>query len=134
MTLILLKKMKAKGEPVRRLKLYNSTAADKFAESMTGVSQFMLFIRLQVDIFSINKSVYFRYKHSHQKSVARMCSVKKLFSKNLQNSHENTCVGVSFLKVFNLSKKKLRHRYFESCEFCEIFKNTFFIEHLRGCF
>ena len=21
-----------------------------------------------------------------------------------------------------------------SCEYCKIFKNTFFIEHLRGCF
>ena len=39
----------------------------------------------------------------------RMCSIKKLFLKILQNSQENTCVRIFF----------------------KIFKNTFFIEHFR---
>ena len=44
---------------------------------------------------------------------------KKVFLKISQNSQENTCARASFLikLVF-------------SCEFCEIFKNTFFTEHL----
>ena len=33
--------------------------------------------------------------------------------------------------VFLFIKKKSLAEVF-SCEFCEIFKNTFFIEHLRG--
>ena len=48
-----------------------------------------------------------------------MCSVKKLFLKISQNSQENTCVGASFIK-----KETQTQVFF--CEFCEIFKNTFF--------
>ena len=50
-----------------------------------------------------------------------------------QNSQENTCVKVSFNKVAGLRpatllKKRLAQVFF--CEFSEIFKNTFFTEHL----
>ena len=62
----------------------------------------------------------------------RSCSVKNVFSEISQNLQENTCARVSFLinmqasglSPATLSKKRLWHRCF-SCEFCEIFKNTF---------
>ena len=50
--------------------------------------------------------------------VVRRCSVKKVFSEILQNSQENTCARVSFMK-----KETLAQGF--SCGFCEIFKNTF---------
>ena len=55
-------------------------------------------------------------------AVIGRCSVKKMFLKISQNSRENTCARVSF------SKKETLTQAF-SYEFCEIFKNTFFIEH-----
>ena len=36
----------------------------------------------------------------------------------------------TLLKTCNFIKKETQRKVF-SCEFCEIFKNTFFIEHLR---
>ena len=47
--------------------------------------------------------------------------------KILQNSQENTCARVSFLiklQACNFIKKETLAQVF-SCEFCEIFKNTF---------
>ena len=54
------------------------------------------------------------------------CSIKKLFLKISRYSQENTCVGVSFLIL-----KRDSDTGFFSCEYCEIFKNTYFEEHLR---
>ena len=61
---------------------------------------------------------------------------KKVFLKILQNSQENVCVRVSFLVKFQayglcnyIKKEPLELVFF--CEFYKIFKNTFFIEHLR---
>ena len=48
-----------------------------------------------------------------------MCSVKKVFLKISQNSQENTCARVSFLRPATLLTQVF------SCEFCEISKNTF---------
>ena len=47
-----------------------------------------------------------------------MCSVKKVFLKNSQNSQENTC---NFIKKETLAQ----------CEFCEFFNYMFLIEHHR---
>ena len=77
-------------------------------------------------------SIWSGYRSSHQK-----CSVRKVFLKISQNSQENTCARVSFLiklqvsglQVFNFIKKKTLAQVF-SWEFCKVFKNTFFIEHL----
>ena len=60
-------------------------------------------------------------------AVARRCSVKKVFFKISQNSQGNTCARVSLL--INFIKKNTLVQVFP-CEFCEISKNTFFIEHL----
>ena len=66
-------------------------------------------------------------------AAVQRCSIKKEFLKILQNSQENTCVRVSFLQKLqdstcNFIKKETLAEVF-SCEFCEIFKNIFFIEH-----
>ena len=59
-------------------------------------------------------------------AVVRRCSVKKVLLKFSQNSLEKRCARVSFL--INLPKEILIQVF--SCEFCEIFINTVFIEHL----
>ena len=49
-----------------------------------------------------------------------MFSIKSVLKNFFKNSHENTCAV----------KKETLAQVF-SFEFCEIFKNTFFAEHLR---
>ena len=56
-----------------------------------------------------------------------MLPVKKVFLKISQNSQEKICARVSFLINF-VTKETLAQVF--SCEFCEIFKNTLFIENL----
>ena len=52
-----------------------------------------------------------------------------------QNSQQKTCTRVIFLnkvtdlQACNIIKKEIVAQV-RSCEFCEIFKNTFFTEHL----
>ena len=58
-----------------------------------------------------------------------------MFLKISQYSHENTCVGVFFNKVASLQacnfiKNETPTQVF-SCEYFEIFKNTYFQEHLE---
>ena len=60
----------------------------------------------------------------------RRCSVNKVLLKISQNSRRNTCARVCFLIMLqalacNSIKKETLAKIF-SCEFCEIFKNTFF--------
>ena len=66
------------------------------------------------------------------KAVAERCSVK-VFSEILQNSQENTCARVSFLKKLQacnfILKKKILAQVF-SWEFCKISKNTLFTRHV----
>ena len=63
-----------------------------------------------------------RARSNHQR-----CSMKKGVWKIFANSSENTCARASFFnKVVN--KETLTQVF--SCEFCEIFKNTSFTEHL----
>ena len=52
----------------------------------------------------------------NSEAVVQRCSLKKVFLKISQNSQENTCTRVSF-------SIKLQA---QTCEFCEILKNTFF--------
>ena len=57
---------------------------------------------------------------------------EKVFLEISQNLLKNTCARVSFLiklEACNFIKKETLAQVF-SCEFCEISKNTFFIEHL----
>ena len=55
-------------------------------------------------------------------AVPRRCSIKKVFLKISQNSKENTCARVSFLKK-SIKKETLAQVF--SYKFCEITKNTF---------
>ena len=60
---------------------------------------------------------------------------KKRFFKISRNSQENTCARASFLLKLqavgvNFIKKETPTQRFRS-EFCEIVKNTHFVEHLR---
>ena len=72
--------------------------------------------------FSQNdKTVSRSYKSSHQR-----CSIKTVLLKISQISQENTCAGVSF----QLYQKETPAQVF-SREICEIFKNTYFEEHMR---
>ena len=60
--------------------------------------------------------------------------IKKMFLKSTQNLMRNTC-GVFFNKVANTAckfiKKQIPTPQVFSCKFCEIFRNTFFTEHIR---
>ena len=62
-------------------------------------------------------------------AVTRRYSVKKVFLKISQISQKNACARVSFLiikfQACNFIKKETLAQAF-SCEFCEIFKGTFF--------
>ena len=53
-------------------------------------------------------------------AVLRRCSVKKLFLRISENSQENTCTEVSFYQSYRSPVL--------SCEFCEIFKNNYFVK------
>ena len=66
--------------------------------------------------FACKETSYVKVRSSHRK-----CSVKKVFLEISQHLQENTCARNSFLiKCFQVL----------SCEFCEIYKNTVFAEHL----
>ena len=64
-------------------------------------------------LLKLQSRTYSKFRSSH-----RRCSVEKMFLKTSQNSQKNPCARVSFLV-------KLLAQVF-SCEFCKIFKNTFF--------
>ena len=56
-----------------------------------------------------------------------------MFLKLSQNSQKNVHAGVSFLiELQETIFKKETPSQVLSCEFCEIFKNTLFTEHLRA--
>ena len=68
-------------------------------------------------------------------SSQRIRSIEKVFLKIWQNQQENTFARASFLiklqaSVCSFIKKKALAQVL-SCEFCQIFKNTFFIERFR---
>ena len=67
-----------------------------------------------ITFLKVNYNSCFYIKASE--AVARMCSVKKVLLEISQNSQENTCARVSFIRKETLF----------SCEFCEVSKNTFF--------
>ena len=68
------------------------------------------------------------------KSRHRRCSVKKGVLKNFTNfTRKHQCWSPFFNKVagaYDFIKKETPTQVF-SCEICEIFKNTYFEEHLR---
>ena len=71
------------------------------------------------------------FYHNIRKQPPEVFLKKKMFWKISRNSQENTCDRASFLIKLqtNFIKKETLTQVF-SFEFCEIFKNTFFTEHL----
>ena len=74
-------------------------------------------------VFSLTKYVFGLF-YKNRGEVAQRCSVKKVFLEIPQNSHENTCVGVSFLiklqvLACNFIKKETPTQVFS----CEILRN-----------
>ena len=65
------------------------------------------------------------------RSSHRRCSIKKVFSKISQNLRENTCARFFFVEASNFTKKETLAQAL-SCEFCKIFKNTFFTEYVQS--
>ena len=65
-------------------------------------------------------------------AVIRRCFVKRTFLKISQNLQEKTYTGAWFygLQTSNFIKKESSIQVF-SCEFWEIFKNNYFLEHLQ---
>ena len=80
--------------------------------------------------FSVIKIMFCKYRTSRSKLLCKNDVFKrvKMFLKLSQNSQESICVGVSFW--YNRLIKKTPTQVF-SCEFCKIFKNTYFKEWLR---
>ena len=83
-----------------------------FPKNTSGGLLLTMFCNLNLEIL---------YRSSHRK-----CSIKKVFLKISHNSQEN-----NLARVCNFIKKEALGQVF-SCEFCRIFKNTFFKEHLRA--
>ena len=71
-------------------------------------------------------------------AVTQRWSLKNVFFEILQNLQKNACARVSFLiklqtGACNFITKETLTQLF-SCEFYEVFRNTFFIEHLWWLF
>ena len=64
-------------------------------------------------------------------AAAQRCFSKHLFLKISQNSQENASTGVSFVIEFQATLLKNTSAQVFLCNFCEIFKSTFFAEYLR---
>ena len=69
--------------------------------------------------------VWLRVLRTFRNNRQEMFYKKKVFSNNLQNSQE-----IHRLQACNFTRKETPTQVF-SCEFCEIFKNIFFMEHLQ---
>ena len=83
--------------------------------------QFMAFHSTGLFLYSLKHQKTRGYERSRGRHWK--CSIRKGILKISHNSQENTCARVTFLL-----KKRLWHRCFP----VEIFKNIFFIEHLRA--
>ena len=111
--------------------LYNKTNYVKCCITLKLISNLFLHFRLieLLVIYSFDEHARF-----DAEAVVQRCSVKRVFLKNSKDSQENTCARVSFLIKLQTSGydfiKKETPAQVLSCEFCEIFKNTFFYRTL----
>ena len=96
-------------------------------------------LKIKIDLFVIlQRTLLWIFAKSHVRVIFTEVTeaaaggvFQKGVVKMLQISQKNTCIGVSGLQACNFIKKGLQHRYF-FCEICNIFKNTYFEEHLRA--
>ena len=84
--------------------------------------------------------IYFQFfpkytctKFQSSGAVARRCSIKKVVLKNFAKfTEKHLCQSLFLIKLTcDFIKKETLAQVF-SCQFCDIFKNTFFTEHLRA--
>ena len=69
----------------------------------------------------------------YTEAVAWRRFVKMIFLRILQYSHENPCIRVSFWKSSRLeSCDFFKKKQVFSCEFCEVFNKSYFVEHLQS--
>ena len=85
--------------------------------------------------FKLPRFFYVLDIHSRQEAATGSVLQEKMFLKFSENSQGNTCAIASFLTKLQASdnfvkKETLTHVF--SFDFCEIFKNTIFTEHLRA--
>ena len=83
----------------------------------------------------VNLNAVFAIAMNVMAEAATRDALWKVFLEISQNSQENICTRVSFsivaeAEAYNFIKKEILAQV-SSCEFCEIFKNTSFTEHLR---
>ena len=64
---------------------------------------------------------------SYLNSSRQRCSIRKVFLKILQNSQENTCIGVSFLIKLQAYGLEFSYEFYEICK-CNFY--NLFTEHL----
>ena len=118
------------------LKFKNVTHAELFLELLRMT--FLLIIG-QKRIISLAQQINLtqtnvRGSNRKAETVTQKCSVKKVFLKISQNSQENTCVRISFLIRLHVESstfiKQGNPAQVFTFKFCEVFKNSSFIEHL----
>ena len=103
----------------------NSEIRSNFIHTKEVVVIKQFLIQLDVELFYDN---YVKEnKILHTEVTTRGVQLKKVFLKFSKNSQENTCARASFL--INFVKKETLEQAL-SCEFSDIFKNTFYTEHL----
>ena len=103
----------------------NSTAGFPIKKSGKVLKIIVYWKRNLIEIFpTLNFFLDRKKVLADSEAVVWRYSVKNVFLKILQNSWENTCVGVSF-KLKNFVIKENSTQVF-SWEFSEIFKNSFF--------
>ena len=110
----------------------------KFANAMNSVYVFFNFSKSSKVLAHIRKILPINLRWSKVRFWITRVDVleqppevlhkKKLFLKFFQYSHENTCVGVSFLQSCRLSGTATQVLF---CEYNETLKNSYFEEHLR---
>ena len=108
---------------MRNLSLFTNVCGKKLISGVFFVLKYLYDLVLYLISFFLSEAVAWR------------CFVKKVFLKISPNLQENTSARVSFLIKLQalacnfIKKETLKHVL--PCEFREIFKNIFFLEHLR---
>ena len=88
------------------------------------------FFRLQIISKAIDGKIRNALCFEIIRSSHHRCSVKKDVLRNFTKFiGKHLCQSLILINFFNFIKKETLTQVF-SCEFCEIFKNTFFTEHL----
>ena len=111
------------GEPANSLIINFERVIEPFLVLNISLFSYQWLIALFTKVL-LRLTVYYYYVTYPSEGVFRSCSVNKEFLEISQNSQENACAGVSFLK------KRLRHRWFP-VNFGKFLRTSFLTEHHR---